>query len=397
MHIVNPIRVIGLSLLLVLGFLLNLSRPTHAQGLAPASTFKVGLEVAAEGLKGPLHLTHANDGSGRIFVTEKAGRVMIVRDGKVAAKPFLDITSIVGSSASEQGLLSIAFHPNYKETGFLFVSYTDRRGDTVIARYKVSADDPDSIDVNSAKTVLTQDQPYSNHNGGLIKFGPDKFLYIGLGDGGSAGDPQGNGQKLDTLLGKILRIHVDSGDPYGIPPTNPFSSVTGGRQGRPEIWAFGLRNPWRFSFDRANGDLFIADVGQSSYEEVNYQPADSTGGENYGWVIMEGKHCYRGGSCDQSGLVIPVAEYGRDSGCSVTGGYVYRGKTFPRFQGTYFFGDYCSGLIWALQPITKTVWTTTKVLDSKRSISSFGEDEAGELYLTDLANGTVYRIVDLAK
>jgi glucose/arabinose dehydrogenase len=397
MRIAKPIVVIGLCLLLILGFFPDLSHPTQAQGLAPGSTFKVGLEVAVEGLRAPLHLTHANDGSGRIFVVEKAGRVLLVRDGKVAEKPFLDITSVVGSSASEQGLLSIAFHPNYKETGFLYTSYTDRRGDTVIARYKVSADDPNSMDVNSAKTVLTQDQPFSNHNGGLIKFGPDKFLYIGLGDGGSAGDPQGNGQNLDTWLGKILRIDVDSGDPYGIPPTNPFGSAPGTRKGRPEIWAFGLRNPWRFSFDRANGDLFIADVGQNAYEEVNYQPAGSTGGENYGWVIMEGKHCYRAGSCDQNGLVLPIAEYGRDSGCSVSGGYVYRGKAFPRFQGTYFFGDYCSGLIWALQPISKTVWSMTKVLDSKRTISSFGEDEAGELYLTDLTDGNVYRIVDLTK
>jgi glucose/arabinose dehydrogenase len=236
------------------------------------------------------------------------------------------------------------------------------------------------------------DQPAPNHNGGLLKFGPDGYLYIGMGDGGAAGDPWGHGQSLDTLLGKLLRIDVDSGDPYAVPPDNPF---VGRDDARPEIWAYGLRNPWRFSFDRATGDLFIADVGQNAQEEVHFQPAASAGGENYGWDIMEGDACYDASSCDREGLELPVAVYahsGEAGGCSITGGYVYRGGAFPALAGTYLYADFCSGNLWALRPGGDS-WQSELVTTLDIRVSSFGEDEAGELYLTDRSGGGLYRLV----
>jgi glucose/arabinose dehydrogenase len=360
----------------------------------PASSFKLGLEVAADGFDSPLYVTHAGDGSNRIFVVEKGGTIRIIQDGKRIDKPFLDITPVVNSDASERGLLGLAFHPKYKENGLFYVYYTAQNGDVTIARYKVTSD-ANSADPESGEILLTiQHQRYANHNGGQLAFGPDGYLYIGIGDGGSGGDPNRNGQNTKALLAKILRIDVDSLDPYGIPADNPFAD---GKAGRPEVWAYGLRNPWRFSFDRKTGDLYIADVGQNQYEEIDVQRADAKGGVNYGWNVMEGLHCYGQNNCNQQGLIPPVAEYSHDFGCSVTGGYVYRGKSFSEFDGTYFYGDYCSGRIWAIQPSGTDQWTAAQVLESGRTISSFGEDEAGELYLTDLANGTVYRLLDEAK
>lgn len=347
------------------------------------------LEPITDELDQPVHVTHAGDGSGRLFVVEKAGTIRIVTDGTVNPLPFLDLTPLVGSAGSEQGLLSVAFHPDYETNGYFYVNYTDLDGDTVVARYSVSAN-PDVADPNSDETILTLDQPAANHNGGLLLFGPDGYLYVGTGDGGSAGDPWGNAQNPDVLFGKMLRLDVDGAEPYTIPPDNPFVDDP---MARDEVWALGLRNPWRYSFDRTTNDLWIGDVGQGAWEEVDLQPAGSPGGENYGWDVMEGTHCFEPSvGCDRSGLTLPVVEYGHTGGnCSVTGGYVYRGAAFPSLAGVYFFGDYCSGRIWSLSREGDSDWTMTEVLDTDHQISSFGEDEAGELYLTDL-DGGLYRL-----
>ena len=352
---------------------------------AAAPAVKIALKSITTALEQPLYVTSAGDGSGRLFVVEKGGMIVLLRNGTPAAQPFLDIADRVGSQGSEQGLLSVAFHPRFAQNGRIFVDYTDKQGNTVISRFQASGD---SADPKSEQILLHIDQPYANHNGGLVMFGPDGYLYIGMGDGGSGGDPQGNGQNAAALLGKLLRIDVDKGDPYAIPPDNP--KLPGAR---PEVWALGLRNPWRFSFDRANGDLYIADVGQNAIEEIDVQRAGSPNGANYGWNVMEGDQCYRGAGCDSSKFVAPVATYHHDKGCSVTGGYVYRGKAFPDLQGTYFFGDYCSGLIWSLRETAPGSWVQSEVLASRLGISSFGEDEAGELYLTDLGGG-LYQIVE---
>lgn len=347
------------------------------------------LELVADGFSGPLYVTEAGDDSGRLFVVEQPGTIQIVRDGQRLAQPFLDIADRVGSSASEQGLLSVAFHPDYQRNGQFFVNYTNLDGDTVVARYRVSSD-PDVADPASAEMLLTIDQPAANHNGGLVKFGPDGYLYIGMGDGGRAGDPWGNAQNRGVLLGKLLRIDVNTGTPYAIPPDNPFVDQA---DMQPEIWAWGLRNPWRFAFDRATGDLYIADVGQNAYEEVNFQPASSRGGENYGWNIMEGASCFGARACDTSGLVLPVVVYPLGAnGCAVTGGYVYRGSALPQLDGIYFYSDYCSGKLWALRNVDGS-WQTAEIMNTNINVTSFGEDAAGELYLTDGRGGGVYRLV----
>ncbi len=305
-----------------------------------------GLDLVANGFDQPVQVVDAGDGSGRLFVVEQSGRIRIVQDGQVLPEPFLDLSDLV-SCCGERGLLSVAFHPDYANNGESFVDYTDTNGDTVVARYQVSATDPNRADPASAEVILTVDQPAANHNGGLLLFGPrDGYLYIGLGDGGG-GNGQ-NGQDLSTVLGKILRIDVDrpsSTLPYGIPPDNPFVDQPGAR---PEIWAYGVRNPWRFSFDRVTGDLWIGDVGSGTYEEVSYQPAASPGGENYGWNLMEGHECRAEGGCDE--FVAPVSGFDHDEGCVVTGGYVYRGTEMPELEGIYLFADYCSGRVWGLVP-----------------------------------------------
>lgn len=348
--------------------------------------------VTTGGMQQVTGLTHAFDK--RLFVLEQAGRIRIVADGQVLGQPFLDITDRVGSSASEQGLLGLAFHPGYATPGaagegIFYVNFTDQNGDTRVSRFSVTADDPNRADPSSEVVYLTQDQPYPNHNGGSLAFGPDGYLYIGLGDGGRANDPLEAGQDLTTLLGKVLRIDVDSADnAYTVPGDNPFVQWEGAR---PEIWAYGLRNPWRFSFDRATGDFFIADVGQAQWEEVNFQPADSAGGENYGWVIMEGSHCFQADTCDQTGLMLPIFDYDHSNGCSVTGGYVYRGEMFPAMTGNYFTSDYCSGKIWRLFNDGVT-WLADELLDSDLVISSFGQGADGELYVLNYWNGGIYRL-----
>jgi glucose/arabinose dehydrogenase len=349
------------------------------------------LQPVAEGLTSPLLVTAPDDGSGRLFVVEQVGRVRIVEDGRLLPEPFLDISDRL-VAGGEQGLLGLAFDPSYADDGRFFVNYTDLQGDTVVSGFHVSDSDPDRADPDSERVMLRVDQPFANHNGGNLVFGPDGDLYIGMGDGGSGGDPFGNGQRLDTLLGKMLRLDVDgagSGEPYAIPPGNPFVDRP---DARPEIWAYGLRNPWRFSFDRNTGDLWIGDVGQSSWEEIDRAGSDQAG-LDYGWNVMEGDACYPpGSSCDRSGMTLPVAVYGHDAGCAVTGGFVYRGSRWPALAGAYLFSDSCSGTIWGLDAARLRLGPPAVLLETGRSISSFGEDAAGELYVTDLGGGEVLRI-----
>jgi glucose/arabinose dehydrogenase len=344
-------------------------------------TSLIALEpIIKDGLRHPVYVTHARDGSGRLFVVEQPGRIRIVHGGRMLDRPFLDITGLV-QYGGEQGLLGLAFHPSYKTNGRFVVNYTRRPdGATVVAEFKVSGN-PD-VAGSDEKQLLVVPQPYANHNGGMVEFGPDGFLYIGLGDGGAGGDPGNRGQNQNELLGKLLRIDVDHGKRYGIPRDNPFAS--GG--GRPEIFAYGLRNPWRFSFDRKTGDLWVADVGQNEWEEIDIVKR----GGNYGWRIMEGAHCFlpREG-CAQKGLVPPVAEYAHEKGrCSITGGYVYRGARLPSLDGAYLYGDYCSGEIFSLVNGVQQILLSTDL-----SISSFGQDQEGELYVVD-HGGAVYRIVE---
>lgn len=349
---------------------------------------QIALEQVVTGLSHPVHVTHAGDTSDRLFIVEQGGRILVVHGTTLGPAPFLDISALV-RSGGERGLLSVAFHPRYTKNGLFYVNYTNRSGNTVVARYRVSAN-PSRGDPSTAAVLLTVPQPYSNHNGGQLQFGPDGHLYIGMGDGGSAGDPQGNAQNPNSLLGKMLRIDVNV-LPYAIPKTNPFIGP-----GPPldEIWALGLRNPWRFSFDRKTGDLYIADVGQNSWEEVDIQPANSRGGENYGWNIMEGAHCFSPRTdCPQAGLTMPVATYATGKNCSITGGYVYRGTRVPALTGIYIFGDYCSGRIWGLRKSDRG-WAHTELLDTDLNITSFGEDEGGELYVAH-HGGAIYRIAPL--
>lgn len=373
------------------------ARPAAAQAGPDPATIRVSAERVVMGLQRPVGIANAGDGSGRIFVIEKVGRVRILRDGRLEPRAFLDITDRVQSGSNEQGLLGIAFHPDYAENGRFFVNYTTSRpisglgnGDTVVARFQVTAD-PDRADPDSGDFVIGYDQPFSNHNGGHLAFGPDGTLYIGSGDGGSGGDPQNRAQNKLELLGKMLRIDVDNGDPYAVPDDNPF---VGQRDAAPEIWAIGLRNPWRYSFDAATGDLYIGDVGQGAIEEINFQPAASTGGENYGWRIMEGDQCFNPRSnCDQSGLTLPVATYSHALGLSVTGGEVYRGTRYPNLVGAYFYADYQSGRVWALSRDGAGAWRYAEVGNFGQGVTSFGLDEAGEIYVA-LDRGEIRHLVD---
>jgi glucose/arabinose dehydrogenase len=364
----------------------------HGSSSAAPEIPQLSLVPIAGGFIHPVHITHAGDRSGRLFIVEQGGLIKVIKNGSSLPTPFLDVSSLLISSAGEQGLLSVAFPPGYAKKQYFYIDYTGTQGvgDTVIARFYTTAD-ADIADPASAQTLLVVVQPFTNHNGGQLAFGPDGYLYIGMGDGGDAGDPLNNSQNPLSLLGKILRIDVEPNlDPYISPPGNPFIGNAGYR---PEIWALGLRNPWRFSFDQLTGDLYIADVGQNLYEEVNIQPAASAGGENYGWNIMEGFHCYNSASCNQSGLTLPVVEYGHAQGdCSITGGFVYRGGEFSALQGVYIFGDYCSGRIWGLRR-TGGAWENKLMLDSALLISTFGEDEAGNLYVADYATGAIYKII----
>lgn len=385
-----------------------------------------------------MNVASPNDGSGRIFVVERVGRIRIIdADGNLLPEPFLDLTELVQNDYLEQGLLGLAFHPDYANNGRFFVHFTDyhTNGDNFIMEFPVSADDPNVADRAGGRLLLAVDQPYVNHNGGTIHFGPDGYLYIGIGDGGLGGDPYDTAQNRTLLLGKLLRIDVDAdgGRAYGIPADNPYSEarvvqsnsitdVIGETEGlsleaayyhpaaRPEIWAYGLRNPWQFNFDPATGDLYIADVGQVTWEEINFQPAGSPGGQNYGWDIQEAGHCYPASvaECPRSQLgTLPVAEYkhGTD-GCSITGIGVYRGEEFPSLDGIYFNSDWCTGRVWGLTRGDDGAWIYQQLLDTGLLVTGSGVDEAGNLYATacecvfsrqydpfENPQGTVWRIV----
>jgi glucose/arabinose dehydrogenase len=343
------------------------------------------------GLQSPVDVTDAGDGSGRLFVVEQSGRIRIVHDGKLVDRPFLDISDRI-SSGGERGLLGLAFHPGYPNDPRFFVDYTDRDGNTVVASYRVSANDPDVADPGSEVALLHVNQPFPNHNGGGTVFGPDGMLYIALGDGGSEGDPQGNGQRVDALLAKILRIdvdHPDPGRPYGIPLDNPFVGVDGAK---PEIWMTGLRNPWRFRFDPSNGDLWIGDVGQNKWEEIDVARAGQRG-LNFGWNVMEGFHCYQpADGCDQTGLTLPVAEYGHDLGCAVIGGVVIRGAAQGRLNGGYVFGDDCSDNLWLMDPAGDGRREPVIAAKIGRTLSSINAAEDGTVYATSLSSNELLRI-----
>ena len=382
-HLVNAARTLAAILLTMPLFACDGGGSSSAETSPAPFPATITLTPVASGLVNPVSITHAGDGSGRLFVVEQKGVVQILRNGVIASSPFLNITSMV-RSGGEQGLLGLAFPPNYAARKSFYVNYTDRTGigNTVVARFGLSSN-ADRADPATRTELLNITQPFSNHNGGQLAFGPDGLLYIGSGDGGSGGDPLGNGQSLATLLGKLLRIDVLSGvNPYAIPAGNPFGN---------EILGYGLRNPWRFSFDRVTGDLYLADVGQNAVEEINFQPAGGGTGANYGWNVMEGSTCFANPSCSSAGLTLPVAEYLHGSGdCSVTGGYVYRGSNVA-LRGIYFYGDFCSGRIWGLRR-NGAVWESQLLSDSTLSISTFGEDEAGELYVADYSTGEIYRI-----
>jgi glucose/arabinose dehydrogenase len=357
-------------------------------GPQPGDT-TVRLERIATGLTAPVHLA-SPAGDSRLFVVEQPGRVRVIREGQLLATPFLDITDRV-TAGGERGLFSIAFHPAYSTNGIFFVNYTGGNGATRVERFRVSAD-PERADAGSATLVLTVAQPFSNHNGGQLAFGPDGMLYIGMGDGGSGGDPQNHGQNRGTLLGALLRIDVNGGDPYAVPADNPLVGTTGAR---PEIWAWGLRNPWRFSFDGPSGMIYIADVGQNQWEEVNAVPA-AAGGLNYGWNIMEGRHCFGAAGCDTGGLTQPVLEYDHGQGCSVTGGYVYRGRRVPALAGHYFYADYCRGWVRSFRLAGGTVVDQREwAFGDLGNVLSFGRDADGELYVLSARSGTgsVHQIV----
>lgn len=357
----------------------------------PAAQQPIDAELVVSGLSSPIFVCAApGDDASRIFVVTQPGRIRIIENGALLPTPFLDLASRL-NSGGERGLLGLAFHPDYRQNGYFFVNYTDNTGgDTVIERYSVTSD-PNVADPNSGFLILEVDQPYSNHNAGWLGFGPDGYLYVPLGDGGSGGDPGNRAQNGQQLLGKILRLDVDGGSPYAIPPTNPF---VGDPNVRDEIWAIGTRNPWRCDFDALTGDLWIADVGQNTWEEIDYEPAGQ-GGRNYGWRIMEGNHCYNPSSgCNQSGLTLPIHEYSHSFGCSVTGGVLYRGRAMATMHGRYFFSDYCNALTWSFRQSSgvKTDFVDHSAeLNGLASITSWGEDADGEAYVC--AGSNVWRVV----
>jgi glucose/arabinose dehydrogenase len=376
---------------------------TDADGAASAASIALTVTAAlppldlapvASGLSQPVFLTTAPGDPSRLFVVEKTGRIRIIRNGTLQSAAFLDLSDSV-TGGSEQGLLSMAFYPDYATSGRFIVSYTSPHGTmsggtSVIARYQVSAS-PDAADPNSGETLLVLDQPYENHNGGLVGFGPDGYLYVGFGDGGGGGDPLSTGQDRRDLYASMLRLDVSGAGGYTIPASNPYATSATFRH---ELWNWGLRNPWRWSFDRQTGDLYIADVGQNEHEEVDVQPAGQGAGANYGWSIMEGFSCYNASSCNKTGITLPVLDYDHGQGCAITGGYVYRGSAIPALRGRYFYSDYCSGFVrsFVYRNGQATDRQSHPDLDPGSSVTSFGEDAAGELYIL-VQGGTVYRIV----
>ncbi|MBM3290596.1 MAG: PQQ-dependent sugar dehydrogenase [Candidatus Hydrogenedentes bacterium] len=365
------------------------------------ASLNVTTQLVASGFSAPVFVTGAPGDTTRLFVLEQTtGRIRLIKNGVTAATPFLDIGTRVSDGGGERGLLGLAFHPDYATNRFFYVNYTDNNGDTIVERYKARTSF-DRANKKGRTRILKIVQPDSNHNGGMMAFGPnDDYLYIGMGDGGGGGDPQNHGQRLNTLLGKFLRIDVDAPLPYGIPADNPFvtKAVT-----KKEIWSYGWRNPWRWSFDRETGDLWAGDVGQDDREEIDFQPADSTGGENYGWRVAEGFECLGGGgSCgDDPGFTPPLIDYGRLVGTTVVGGYVYRGAAIPTLKGTYFFADFGRSRIWTMTydgnsvdgPVERTSELDPSGAATIGQPASFGEDSTGELYIVDYADGEIYKIV----
>jgi glucose/arabinose dehydrogenase len=359
---------------------------------SPPQNSQLAFTRTATDLIQPLFVTHAGDGSNRMFVVERGGAIKVLKNGATLATPFLDIASRITTAGSEQGLLGLAFSPAYATNGEFYVNYTRAAdGATIVSRYRVSTN-ADIADPNSEEIILTEPQPFVNHNGGHLAFGPDGYLYIGLGDGGSGGDPGDRAQDLNERLGKLLRIDVECGvPPCAAPASNPFVATAGARA---EIWALGLRNPWRFSFDRLTGDLYIGDVGQGGQEEINFQAAASAGGENYGWRILEGEACFDPSSncTPPTNYSAPIATYTRAASCSsVTGGYVYRGPSDTILDGGYIYADFCDGRVWRLKR-NGAIWQNDLLADTDFSVSSFGEDEVGNLYLVDYGTGTTYRV-----
>ncbi len=396
------------TLLLVAGiFFTTDATSVKAASIPPALNFA----LTVGGLNQPVFITNAGDGSNRLFIVQQLGQIRIFKSGILLSAPFLNISGLVSNFTGvngEQGLLGLAFDPNYANNGFFYITYTTNNNNatfpytTTLARYHVSSGNADLANTSSSKVLLSIPKKYTNHNGGMIAFGPDGYLYMSMGDGGSGGDPDNNAQNIHTLLGKILRIDVDStpavGQNYVIPPTNPFYGSSD-QTVKKEIWAYGVRNPWRFSFDRSTGDFYIGDVGQNIEEEIDFQASSSTGGQNYGWSILEGNLCYNPSTncVAPSGYVPPVTTYDHGNnhsfGCSVTGGYVYRGSQFEALQGVYFYGDFCSGKLLGLIKNPNDTWTSSLISSTGYSISSFGEDEQGELYLADYAGGKIYHII----
>ena len=392
------------------GFLVFALGALALADMQPAPAGAATTVRVASGLARPLYGT-APAGDPRLFIVEQRGTVRVLAQGQLRATPYLDIDSLVIDTAGsdERGFLGLAFHPAYPDSPYCYVNYVSNANQTVIARYRTAGGDPDRADHASARLLLVIPQPYTNHKGGHVAFGPDGRLYIGMGDGGSGGDPQNRAQNGLELLGKLLRIDVDRADPglaYAIPPDNPFVGDPGFR---PEIWSYGLRNPYRWSFDRLTGDLWIADVGQNLWEEVDFQPAASRGGENWGWRLMEGLHCYNPPTdCGSDTLDLPIHEYDHNGGrCSITGGFVYRGDSIPALQGAYFFADFCSNQIWTLRRAggvaTEVVERTAELAPGGGltigGIAGFGEDGFGELYIVDRgsgSNGEVYKVVAAA-
>ena len=385
----NSIRIAFLAAIALLCSCSGSGNSGNTTGPPPDTQPHITLARVASGFSSPLDLENAGDGTGRLFVVEQAGTIRILQNGAVLATPFLDITAKV-TSGGETGLLGLSFHPGYAQNPRFYINYTRTTAgqlQTVIAEYQAAAGNPNIADPNSERILLVVDQPFANHNAGQLAFGADGMLYFGLGDGGSGGDPFGNGQNTQVLLGKMLRIDVDhtsTGKAYAIPPDNPF--VSGG--GLPEIWAYGFRNPWRFSFDPPTGRIFVADVGQDAYEEVDIV----TKAANYGWNVMEGTHCYNPATgCNTTGLTLPIADYAHSEGDTVIGGFVYHGALIPNLQNAYVFGDFSNGKIWMLQESAPNNWTRTLLLTTARPISSFGRDEAGELYAVDYS-GSVLQV-----
>lgn len=362
--------------------------PAPTRPVDGVSDVSLAVEEVATGLSRPLHLT-SPAGDSRLFVVEQGGTVRVIaEDGTLQSEPYLDIRDRVRSEG-EQGLLSLVFHPDFSTNGRFFVNFTDTSGDTRVEEFVVDDPAASAVTQTQGDSVLAVDQPASNHNGGLLRFGPDGMLWVGLGDGGGGGDPDGNGQDPTTLLGSMLRVDVDGDSPYAVPSDNPFV----GESGRDEVFAYGLRNPWRFAFDRSRGLLYVADVGQSGWEEVSVIPADSAG-VNFGWNVMEGAHCYDADSCDTSGLLLPAVEYPTSEGCAIIGGEVYRGDAIPELRGHYFYADFCSLRLRSFryregeeqQPVSWDVGSLGRPL-------GFGRDGDGELYLL-MEGGSVYRFVE---